>query len=226
MFEEKDLNKSAFLNTNSIQNISMAGEGRISSKRRKVLVLGAPGVGKSAMIMRFKDDIFIDYHDPTIQTTIRKNLQFNNENIELELIDIDGQTEYTIFSFSKFSYGIHGYILTYSIEYRQSFELIQIIHSKLIGLVGRDVPKILVANKCDINNRREISIEEGKALSKNMNCPFIEVSAKSSVNINKMFHMMLVEIKKYEDNVDFRGLTCKKLFEFFVKNEGCLTVFF
>ena len=226
MFDEKDLGKSAFLNTNSNPNISMTAEGRISSKRRKVLVLGAPGVGKSAMIMRFKDDIFIDYHDPTIQTTIRKNLQFNNENIELELIDIDGQTEYTIFSFSKFSYGIHGYILTYSIEYRQSFELIQIIHSKLIGLVGRDVPKILVANKCDINNRREISIEEGKALSKNMNCPFIEVSAKSSVNINKMFHMMLVEIKKYEDNVDFRGLTCKKLFEFFVKNEGCLTISF
>lgn len=219
MFEED--NAKSILNP----NLSFT-EGRQSTKRRKILVLGSPGVGKSAMIMRFKDDIFLDYYDPTIQTTYKKTLQFNNENIELELIDIDGQTEYTIFSFSKFSFGIHGYILAYSIENRQSFELLKILHSKLIGLVGRDVPKILVANKCDLTNRREISVEEGKALAKSINCPFLEVSAKSSDNINKMFHTILVEIKKYENNVDIKNLTCKKLFEFFIKNELCLIKLF
>lgn len=81
-------------------------------------------------------------------------LNFNNELVELELIDIDGQTEYTIFSFSKFSFGIHGYILCYSIESRQSFDLIKIIHSKLSSLVGRDIPKLLIANKTDLNNKR------------------------------------------------------------------------
>ena len=197
-------------------------EARLSIKRRKVLVLGAPGVGKSAIIMRFKDDIFLDYYDPTIQMSYKKTLRFNNESIELELIDIDGQTEYTIFSYSKFSVGIDGYILSYSIENRQSFELLKIIHSKLVGLAGRDMPKILVANKCDLSNRREISFEEGKALAKSINCPFIEVSAKSSDNINRMFHLMLVEIKKYENNVDFKGLTCRKLFEFFIRKENCL----
>jgi len=197
-------------------------EGRLLLKKRKVLVLGSPGVGKSAIIMRFKDDIFLDYYDPTIQMSYKKTLRFNNENIELELIDIDGQTEYTIFSYSKFSVGIDGYILSYSIENRQSFELLKIIHSKLVGLAGRDMPSILVANKCDLSNRREISFEEGKALAKSINCPFIEVSAKSSDNINKMFHMMLVEIKKYENNVDFKGLTCRKLFEFFIRKEFCM----
>jgi Ras family protein len=202
-------------------------EGRQTVKKRKVLVLGAPGVGKSAIIMRFKDDIFLDYYDPTIQMSYKKTLRFNNENIELELIDIDGQTEYTIFSYSKFSMGIHGYILSYSIENRQSFELLKIIHSKLVGLAGREIPKILVANKCDLFNKREISIEEGKALAKSINCPFIEVSAKSSDNINKMFHTMLVEIKKYENNVDFKGLTCRRLFEFFIRNEnGLIKIFY
>lgn len=123
-------------------------------KKRKILVLGSPGVGKSAIIMRFKDDIFLDYYDPTIQSTYKKQLMFNNEFVELEIIDIDGQTEYTIFSHSKFSFGIHGYILSYSIENRQSFELLNIINSKLTTLVGRDIPKILVANKCDLVGRR------------------------------------------------------------------------
>jgi GTPase SAR1 family protein len=172
--------------------------------------------------MRFKDDIFLDYYDPTIQSSYKKILQFNNEIIELELCDLDGQTEYTIFSFSKFSYGIHGYIFSYSIENRQSFELIKIIHSKLTSVTGRDIPKILIGNKCDLSNRREISPEEGKNLAKTINCPFLECSAKNNHNINKMFHTMLVEIKKFENNVDIKGLTCQKLFECFIKKEKAL----
>jgi Ras family protein len=201
--------------------ISIPNENR-PTKRRKILVLGSPGVGKSAIIMRFKDDIFLDYYDPTIHSTIKKLLFFNNENVELEIIDIDGQTEYTIFSFSKFSFGIHGYLLSYSIENRQSFELLKIIHSKLVAMVGRDVPKVLIANKCDLLNRREISLEEGKAFAKKINCPFIECSAKSNSNINKVFHSMLVEINKFESSVDLKGLTCNKLNEFFVKKENIL----
>jgi Ras family protein len=201
--------------------ISLPDERR-PNKRRKILVLGSPGVGKSAMIMRFKDDIFLDYYDPTIHSTIKKMLLFNNENVELEIIDIDGQTEYTIFSFSKFSFGIHGYILSYSIENRQSFELIKVIHSKLVAMVGRDVPKILIANKCDLTNRREISAEEGKALARKIGCPYLESSAKANTNINKVFHSMLVEINKFESNVDLKGLTCKKVIEFFVKKENTM----
>jgi Ras family protein len=201
--------------------ISLPDERR-PNKRRKILVLGSPGVGKSAIIMRFKDDIFLDYYDPTIHSTIKKLLLFNNENVELEIIDIDGQTEYTIFSFSKFSFGIHGYLLSYSIENRQSFELLKIIHSKLVAMVGRDVPKVLIANKCDLLNRREISLEEGKAFAKKINCPFLECSAKSNSNINKVFHSMLVEINKFESNVDLKGFACKKLNEFFVKKESIL----
>jgi Ras family protein len=195
-------------------------------KRRKILVLGSPGVGKSALIMRFKDDVFLDYYDPTIHSTIKKMLLFNNENVELEIIDIDGQTEYTIFSFSKFSFGIHGYILCYSIESRQSFDLIKVIHSKLVTIVGRDVPKVLVANKCDLMNRREIKQEEGKAYAKRINCSFIECSAKSNANINKAFHTMLVEINKFESNIDLKGLTCKRLIEFFVKKENLMIAIF
>jgi Ras family protein len=205
--------------------ISIPDERR-PNKRRKILVLGSPGVGKSAVIMRFKDDIFLDYYDPTIHSTIKKMLFFNNENVELEIIDIDGQTEYTIFSFSKFSFGIHGYILCYSIESRQSFELIKIINSKLVAMVGRDVPKVLIANKCDLTNRREISAEEGKVYAKKINCPFIECSAKSNMNINKVFHSMLVEINKFESNVDLKGLTCKKLIEVFVRKENMMIKLF
>jgi Ras family protein len=195
-------------------------------KRRKIILLGAPGVGKSAIIMRFKDDIFMDYYEPTIQNVIRKTFIFNSQPLELEIIDIDGQTEYTIFSFSKLTFGIHGYVFCYSIENRQSFELLKILHSKLINLVGRDIPKVLVANKSDLGNRREISVEEGKQLAKEMNCPFIECSAKSNSNIHKAIHVILTEVNKYENSADIKKIGCKKLLEFFARKESFMTSLF
>jgi hypothetical protein len=93
-------------------------------------------------------------------------------------------------------------------------------------MVGRDVPKVLIANKCDLLNRREISVEEGKAFAKKINCPFLECSAKSNSNINKVFHTMLVEINKFESNIDLKGFACKKLNEFFVKKETILLKIF
>ena len=122
-------------------------------KKRKIVCLGAPGVGKSAIIIRFKDDIFLDYYNPTIEASHKKLFSFQNENFELEILDFDGQTEYTIMSLNKFSHGIHGYLLCYSIENQQSFELIKIIHSK-IKTFSLDVPKIIIGNKSDLNNKR------------------------------------------------------------------------
>ena len=65
-------------------------------KRKKILVLGAPGVGKSAVIMRFTDDVFKQDYIPTLQETYKKEFAFNNEKVELELNDLDGQNELAI----------------------------------------------------------------------------------------------------------------------------------
>jgi len=59
-----------------------------------------------------------------------------------------------------------------------------------------------------------------------MNCPFIECSAKldtSNNNIEKVFHSVLVEIDKFENNIDFKELGCKKIFECFIKYENKIT---
>ena len=187
--------------------------------RRRILLLGAAGVGKSAIIMRFKDDIFLDYYEPTIHCIIKKIFVFNNQNIELEIIDIDGLTEYTLFSFSKFSIGIDGYVFCYSVENRYSFDLVKLIHSKLYALVGRNIPKILVANKTDLPNR-VITFEEGQNFAKEIKCPFLECSAKNNQNIGKIFKNILVEINKYENDIDLKRLTCIKLLEIIIKREN------
>jgi Ras family protein len=182
-------------------------------KKRKIIFIGCPGVGKSALIFRFKDNIFLDYYEPTIQNIYKKLFVFKENIYELEIHDIDGHTEYSIFSFSKIPFGIQGFVLCYSIENRHSFETLKILYSKLMNLVGRDIPKVLVGNKSDLKLKREISYEEGVYFSEEINCPIIECSAKSGNNIDKVISSILLEIDKNENNYSQNFL--KRICNFF-----------
>lgn len=189
-----------------------------SIKRRKMIFLGSPGVGKSSIITRFKDNVFFDSYEPTIQNTINKKIKLNDELIDLEIIDLDGQTEYTIFSFNKFAYGIHGYFLVYSIDSRESFNLIKTIYSKLYALVGKK-PCMIIGNKKDLTAKRDITTIEGIQWANEIGCPFVETSAKERENIKEAFLKLIIEINKSESNMNVKTFKCYCLLLFFVKRE-------
>lgn len=187
-------------------------------KRKRILVLGAPGVGKSAVILRFKDDVFKPEYIPTLTETYKKEFIFNNEKVELEIKDLDGQNEFTLFSNAKFAYGINGYILCYSVENNYSFHMIQSINTRLSSLVGDTVPKIVIANKADLSNKRVISTEEGMNLARSINASFLECSARSGLNIQLVFHSVLIEINKMESNIDLKNFSCAWLIKTVLRN--------
>lgn len=58
------------------------------------------------------------------------------------------------------------------------------------------VNKILIGNKCDWEEKRVVSTERGQALADELGIPFMEVSAKSNINIEKAFYSLAGDIKK------------------------------
>lgn len=58
------------------------------------------------------------------------------------------------------------------------------------------VNKILIGNKCDWEEKRVVSTEQGQALADELGIPFLEVSAKSNLNIEKAFYSLASDIKK------------------------------
>lgn len=58
------------------------------------------------------------------------------------------------------------------------------------------VNKILIGNKCDWEEKRAVSTEQGQALADELGIPFLEVSAKSNINIDKAFYSLASDIKK------------------------------
>jgi Ras-related protein Rab-8A len=58
------------------------------------------------------------------------------------------------------------------------------------------VNKILIGNKCDWEEKRAVSTEQGQMLADELGIPFLEVSAKSNINVDKAFYSLAADIKK------------------------------
>ncbi|XP_063497794.1 GTP-binding protein Rheb isoform X1 [Symphalangus syndactylus] len=165
------------------------------SKSRKIAILGYRSVGKSSLTIQFVEGQFVDSYDPTIENTFTKLITVNGQEYHLQLVDTAGQDEYSIFP-QTYSIDINGYILVYSVTSIKSFEVIKVIHGKLLDMVGKvQIPIMLVGNKKDLHMERVISYEEGKALAESWNAAFLESSAKENQvtdSINRILHCVVI----------------------------------
>lgn len=210
---------------------SQLSDKNIPYVKKKILILGGQKVGKTSIMNRFNNNTFSENYQPTIQSSTKKVITFNNKYIDLEIVDLEGQTEYTIFSSNQFAFGYNAYMLVYDVTDNASFELIKIIHEKISNLAGKNA-KILVATKCDKNintkegKERMVSDIDGKEFAEQIHCPYIEVSSKDNENIEEAFRLLLFEVNKIEYGVNLTKLQYKKIFELFIHHPKLMTIIF
>ena len=91
-----------------------------------------------------------------------------------------------------------GFLLVYSIDSKQSFEEIKTFQQQILRVKDKDYfPIIIVGNKCDLEQDRVVSKEEGLALARSFGCKFMETSAKQRINVEQSFYELVREIRKY-----------------------------
>ncbi|KAK9762907.1 RAS2 protein [Basidiobolus ranarum] len=113
----------------------------------------------------------------------------------LEVLDTAGQEEYTALRDQWIRDG-EGFLVVYSISSRSTFERVERFRDQIIRVKDTDrVPIMLVGNKCDKINEREVSKEEGLGMARRLGCEFIETSAKTSVNVEKAFYTVVRTIR-------------------------------
>lgn len=94
-----------------------------------------------------------------------------------------------------------GFLLVYSITSRSSFEEIATFHQQVLRVKDLDYfPMVMVANKCDLEQDRQVSTSEGYAMAKKIGCPFVETSAKQRVNVDEAFNDLVREIRRFMRN--------------------------
>jgi GTPase KRas protein len=152
----------------------------------RVAVLGDGGVGKTALAVQFTLNCFVETYDPTIEDAYRKQLVVDNRMCFVEVIDTAGQEEYATLRDQWVREG-HGFILVYSIASRSTFNRLDVFRQSMRRVKRGDPIFVLVGNKCDKAYEREVSKEEGAALARQFGCDFIETSAKSAHNVERLF---------------------------------------
>ncbi|SCZ97626.1 BZ3500_MvSof-1268-A1-R1_Chr4-3g07311 [Microbotryum saponariae] len=154
-------------------------------KKFKLVFLGEQSVGKTSLITRY------DTFDNTYQATIgidflSKTMYLEDRTVRLQLWDTAGQ--------ERFRSLIPSYIrdssvavVVYDITNRTSFmntnKWVEDVRSER----GNDVIIVLVGNKTDLNDKRQVTTEEAETKSKEMNVMFIETSAKAGHNVKPLF---------------------------------------
>ncbi|KAF8624806.1 hypothetical protein AX15_005695 [Amanita polypyramis BW_CC] len=163
----------------------------------RVAVLGDGGVGKTALAVQFTLNCFVEpyarsshryveTYDPTIEDAYRKQLVVDNRMCFVEVIDTAGQEEYATLRDQWVREG-QGFILVYSIASRATFNRLEGFRQSMRRVKRGDPIFMLVGNKCDKIQEREVSREEGAALARQFGCEFIETSAKTAQNVERVF---------------------------------------
>uniref|UniRef100_UPI0040386201 GTP-binding protein Rheb isoform X3 n=1 Tax=Callospermophilus lateralis TaxID=76772 RepID=UPI0040386201 len=161
------------------------------SKSRKIAILGYRSVAFTKLITVNGQE----YHLQLVDTAGQKGLCYF---LMFEDICISLSDEYSIFP-QTYSIDINGYILVYSVTSIKSFEVIKVIHGKLLDMVGKvQIPIMLVGNKKDLHMERVISYEEGKALAESWNAAFLESSAKENQTAVDVFRRIILEAEKID----------------------------
>ncbi|XP_065178586.1 ras-related protein Rap-1-like [Sycon ciliatum] len=160
----------------------------------KLVVLGAGGVGKSALTVQFVQGIFVEKYDPTIEDSYRKQVEVDGQQCMLEILDTAGTEQFTAMRDLYMKNG-QGFALVYSITAQATFNDLTDLRDQ-IGRVkdSQEVPMVLVGNKCDLEDERIVTKDQGSGKAKEFHCNFIETSAKAKINVMELFFDLVRQI--------------------------------
>ncbi|KAL6071496.1 Ras GTPase [Balamuthia mandrillaris] len=109
----------------------------------------------------------------------------------IDILDTAGQEEYSCLRDAYMRTG-QAFIVIYSVTSRSSFEEAHSLRDWILRIKDSDhVPIVLVGNKVDLEDQREVSRTEGLDLAKSFGIPFFESSAKMRINIDEAVHELI-----------------------------------
>ena len=166
----------------------------------KIVIVGDASVGKSKMVVRYLKNEFESDSQSTIGVELNsKEYTLDWNKIKVQIWDTAGQDKYRSMS-SAYYKGAQGFILVYDITNRQSFDNVETWYSTLKSNLefSTDLDIILIGNKCDLEQNRKVTKEEGEDKAKILNVPFMETSSLNGTNIVAAFNKLVYNV--YERN--------------------------
>ncbi|KAK1409681.1 hypothetical protein QVD17_36210 [Tagetes erecta] len=160
----------------------------------KTVLIGDSAVGKSNLLSRFaKDEFYLD-SKPTIGVEFAyRNTKVGDKIVKAQIWDTAGQERFRAIT-SSYYRGALGAMLVYDITRRGTFENVKKWLHELREFGNRDMVIVLVGNKSDLTDLREVDVEDAQKLAQVENLCFMETSAKDNLNVEDAFLQMITKI--------------------------------
>ena len=171
-----------------------------SSSVHKVIMVGAGGVGKSALTLQFMYDEFAEDYEPTKADQYRKRVDIDGEEVYIDILDTAGQEDYPAIRDNYFRSG-DGFLCVFSITEDDSFRATEELRENILRVKGDDtIPFLLIGNKCDLDGKRQVLQSRAQNQAESWNVPYIETSAKTKQQVDTVFLDLMQEIRTIKAN--------------------------
>ncbi|EHB14206.1 Ras-related protein Rab-26 [Heterocephalus glaber] len=163
----------------------------------KVMLVGDSGVGKTCLLVRFKDGAFLaGTFISTVGIDFRnKVLDVDGMKVKLQIWDTAGQERFRSVTHAYYR-DAHALLLLYDVTNKASFDNIQAWLTEIQEYAQDDVVLMLLGNKVDSAQERVVKREDGEKLAKEYGLPYMETSAKTGLNVDLAFTAIAKELKQ------------------------------
>ena len=162
----------------------------------KIVLIGDTSVGKTNILSKYLSNEF----DPDSKATVgvefgTRDFQIENNKVKVQIWDTAGQERYRSITNAYYK-GAKGSLLVYDITNPKTFENLDKWLSDLKANAEEKISVVLIGNKSDLEEERQISIEQGKEKAAFFKLAFMETSALNGNNIEKAFNELITDVYK------------------------------
>ncbi|XP_064871543.1 ras-related protein Rab-26-like [Oncorhynchus nerka] len=160
------------------------------------MLVGDSGVGKTCLLVRFKDGAFLaGSFISTVGIDFRnKVINIDRLKVKLQIWDTAGQERFRSVTHAYYR-DANALLLLYDVTNRTSFDNIKAWLTEIHDYAQQDVVLMLLGNKADATQQRVVKREDGERLAKEFGVPYMETSAKSGLNVELSFTAVAKELK-------------------------------
>ncbi|XP_020328071.2 ras-related protein Rab-15-like [Oncorhynchus kisutch] len=160
----------------------------------RLLLLGDSGVGKTCLLCRFTDNEFHPSHISTIGVDFKmKTLEIDGIKVRIQIWDTAGQERYQTIT-KQYYRRAQGIFLVYDITSERSFQHIMKWASDVDEYAPDNIQRILIGNKSDEEEKRQVATGQGNKLAKDYGMDFFETSASTNYNITESFTRLAEQV--------------------------------
>ena len=160
----------------------------------KILFLGDTSVGKTSLLIRYTDNKFDSDSLPTLGVDVRnKYVSLEQKRIRLDIWDSAGQERFRNLT-KNFYHGANAIIFVYDITNKKTFETLKTWLIEAQKDVTNETEMIIVGNKIDLNEKREVNFQTSESLGKKNNIEVFESSAKTGEGVEEMFIYLIKKL--------------------------------